>query len=110
MFDEVDAGVGADLGGVIGDKLLELSKRYQIICITHMPQIAAAANRHLVVVKRSADGRTAARVMPAEGDDRRREIARMLGGESGSNKRLALAGELLGEGRGGGKQSRIKRP
>ena len=110
VFDEVDAGVGADLGGVIGDKLLELSKRYQIICITHMPQIAAAANRHLVVVKRSADGRTAARVMPAEGDDRRREIARMLGGESGSVKRLALAGELLGEGRGGGKQSRIKRP
>jgi DNA repair protein RecN (Recombination protein N) len=110
VFDEVDAGVGADLGGVIADKLLELCKRYQIICITHMPQIAAAANRHLVVVKQSADGRTAARVTPAEGDDRRREIARMLGGESGSDKRLALAGELLVEGRGGGKQSQNKRP
>jgi DNA repair protein RecN (Recombination protein N) len=95
VFDELDAGVGADLGGVIAEKLLELSASYQIICITHMPQIAAAGRRHLVVAKRSAQGRTVARVEQVGGEDRRREIARMLGGGEGSSKRLDLAAELL---------------
>jgi DNA repair protein RecN (Recombination protein N) len=95
IFDELDAGVGADLGGVIAEKLLELSASYQIICITHMPQIAAAGKRHLVVAKKSERGRTFAQVEKVDGGDRRREIARMLGGEDGSGKRLDLAGELL---------------
>jgi DNA repair protein RecN (Recombination protein N) len=95
VFDELDAGVGADLGGVIAEKLLELSDSFQIVCITHMPQIAAAGGRHLVVAKRSDGGRTTAYVTAVEGRDRRREIARMLGGEEGSDKRTALAGELL---------------
>jgi DNA repair protein RecN (Recombination protein N) len=95
VFDELDAGVGADLGGVIAEKLLELSDSFQIICITHMPQIAAAGGRHLVVAKRSDDGRTTAHVTVVEGKDREREVARMLGGEEGSDKRKALASELL---------------
>jgi DNA repair protein RecN (Recombination protein N) len=98
VFDELDAGVGADLGGVIAKKLLELSAAYQIICITHMPQIAAVGRHHLVVAKRSVKGRTFARVTPVAGDDRRREIARMLGGEKGSDKRVELAGEMLSAG------------
>jgi DNA repair protein RecN (Recombination protein N) len=104
VFDELDAGVGADLGGVIAEKLLELSDGFQIICITHMPQIAAAAQRHLVVSKHSVGGRTSARVAPVDGNERRREIARMLGGEEGSDKRTALAGELLAD------RSQTKRP
>lgn len=110
IFDEVDAGVGADLGGVISEKLLELGASYQIICITHMPQIAAAGKRHLVVTKRSVSGRTFAAVAPVEGDDRQREIARMLGGEEGSDKRTALAGEMLGGVRRGGRKRKEKRP
>ena len=95
VFDELDAGIGADLGDVIAEKLLELSARYQIICITHMPQIAAVGERHLVVSKRSEDGRTVAGVSAVAGEERKREVARMLGGREGSDKRIALAGELL---------------
>lgn len=97
IFDELDAGVGADLGGVISEKLLDLSEAYQIICITHLPQIAAKGQRHLVVSKRSDGKRTFVEVAPVEGENRRREIARMLGGTEGSNKRMALAAELLEE-------------
>jgi len=95
VFDEIDAGVGADLGSVIAEKLLELSRRYQIICITHMPQIAAHGSRHMVVSKHTRDGRTVVDVALVDGTARRGEIARMLGGEEGSGRRLALADELL---------------
>jgi DNA repair protein RecN (Recombination protein N) len=95
VFDELDAGVGGDMGDVIAGKLERLARDYQIVCITHMPQIAARAARHLVVKKATHGGRTYARVQPAEGDDRVREIARMLGGKQGSEKRLALAREML---------------
>jgi DNA repair protein RecN (Recombination protein N) len=80
---------------VIADKLSDLSRTFQIICITHMPEIAARGGYHLVVSKASAKGRTRVDVKPVDGDDRTAEIARMLGGEQGSDHRLALAGELL---------------
>jgi len=95
VFDEIDAGVGADLGALIGEKLLDLSARYQVICITHMPQIAARARRHFVVSKRGRAGRVAVEVTAVAAEARRREIARMLGGEEGSASRAALADELL---------------
>ncbi|MDH3197864.1 MAG: AAA family ATPase [Candidatus Krumholzibacteria bacterium] len=95
VFDEIDAGVGADLGAVIGEKLLDLSARYQVVCITHMPQIAARGRLHLVVSKRGRAGRVAVEVTAVAGEARRREIARMLGGEEGSAHRAALADELL---------------
>jgi DNA repair protein RecN (Recombination protein N) len=95
VFDELDAGVGADLAGPIAEKLLDLSSYYQIICITHLAQIAAAGKRHLVVSKRSVKDRTYADVSGVDGEDRKREIARMLGGEEGSDKRMALAAEML---------------
>lgn len=95
VFDEIDAGVGADLGDVIAAKLLELSATYQIICITHMPQIAARGARHLVVTKHSGKGRTRVDVRAVDGEERRAEIARMLGGRRGSDNRLALAAEML---------------
>ncbi len=97
VFDELDSGVGADLGELIANNLLELGAVYQIICITHMPQIAAAGSRHLVVSKTSTGSRTTARVETVEGNQREREIARMLGGVEGSDNRLALAAEMLGK-------------
>jgi DNA repair protein RecN (Recombination protein N) len=95
VFDELDAGVGADLGEVISQKLRALGERYQIICITHMPQIAAKAEHHFVVRKTTTKGRTFTKVAGAEGEERLIEIARMLGGKEGSEKRLALAREML---------------
>jgi DNA repair protein RecN (Recombination protein N) len=95
IFDEIDAGVGADLGDALAENLLALSKRHQIICITHMPQIAARGQSHLVVHKDIDGDRTRVRVHAAEGDERTREIARMLGGGEGSDRRLALAAEML---------------
>jgi DNA repair protein RecN (Recombination protein N) len=95
IFDEIDAGVGADLGEALAEKLLALAENHQIICITHMPQIAARGHLHLVVAKEIEGDRTRVRVRPAEGEERTREIARMLGGEAGSDRRLALADEML---------------
>jgi DNA repair protein RecN (Recombination protein N) len=95
VLDEIDAGVGADLGEVIAAKLMDLSRRYQIICITHMPQIAARGRQHLVVSKKTVQGRTVAEIAQVSDDSRLAEIARMLGGSRGSDKRLALAAEML---------------
>lgn len=93
VFDEIDAGVGADLGDVLAEKLLALSERHQILCITHMPPIAARAPVHIGVFKEVDGARTRVKLRRLEGDDRTREVARMLGGDEGS--RLALARELL---------------
>lgn len=100
VFDEVDAGVGADLGEMIAARLHRLAEGYQIVCITHMPQIAAKAVRHLVVGKRTSGGRTFTEVSEVHGDERVSEIARMLGGREGSEKRLALAREMLQKDKG----------
>ncbi len=95
VFDEIDAGVGADLGELLAEKLLALSARHQILCITHMPQIAAKAPVHIGVEKDVEGKRTRVKLRRLEGDERTREIARMLGGDAGSERRLALARELL---------------
>jgi DNA repair protein RecN (Recombination protein N) len=95
VLDEVDVGVGADLGDMIAERLNRLAKNYQIVCITHMPQIAAKAERHLVAGKATVKGRTYTQVAVVSGEARVNEIARMLGGREGSEKRLALARELL---------------
>lgn len=97
IFDEIDAGVGADMGDVLAEKLLALAESHQIVCITHLPQIAARGHHHLVVLKENVKDRTRVRVSAAQGDDRMREIARMLGGSEGSEQRTALARELLAE-------------
>lgn len=95
IFDELDSGVGADMGDAISEKLERLSEQYQIISITHMPQIAARAGSHMVVRKRTVKGRTFVDVVPVSGDERTEEIARMLGGSRGSDRRIALAQEML---------------
>ncbi|MDD4856838.1 MAG: DNA repair protein RecN [Candidatus Krumholzibacteria bacterium] len=93
IFDEIDAGLGADLGGVVAERLEELSRRYQIVCITHLPQVAAKAAHHVRVAKQTKDERTIACARVLDGRERVAEIARMLGGEG--KLREELAEELL---------------
>jgi DNA repair protein RecN (Recombination protein N) len=98
IFDEIDTGLGADLGGVVAERLTELSRRYQIICITHLPQVAAQAVHHIRVEKQVKGERTIASARILEGRERVAEIARMLGGEG--KLREELAEELLDNGQG----------
>lgn len=80
VFDEVDAGVGGAVAEVIGQKLRAISRNHQVLCITHLPQIAAYADRHFRVEKSVSGGRTRSRIVRLGDDQRREELARMLGG------------------------------
>jgi DNA repair protein RecN (Recombination protein N) len=95
VFDEVDAGVGGRAADRVGRRLAELASHHQVLCITHLPQIAAFAQLHLRVEKRTAGGRTLARIAPVEGTARVEEIARMAGGESVGEATRRHARELL---------------
>jgi DNA repair protein RecN (Recombination protein N) len=95
IFDEVDAGIGGAVATVVGRKLKQLAKFHQILCVTHLPQIAAFADRHFVVEKEERRGSTRSRVTLLDEQQRAHEIARMLGGEGSSDKFLRAAKELL---------------
>ncbi len=96
VFDEVDANIGGEIAGVVGDRLAELGKRHQVFCITHLPQVAARAGNHLVVRKK--EGRTSVTVEISGLSDnhqgRVEELARMVG-DSTSTSALHHAEELL---------------
>ena len=95
VFDEVDAGVGGAVAEVIGQKLRAISRSHQVLCITHLPQIAAYADRHLRVEKVVADGRTKSRIVALDEPARREELARMLGGIQVTDASRAAALALL---------------
>jgi DNA repair protein RecN (Recombination protein N) len=95
VFDEVDAGIGGAIAEVVGRKLRELSKHHQVICVTHLPQIACFADRHHSVKKGVKSGRTVTVVDPLEKDARVEEIARMLGGVKVTEKTRAHAQEMM---------------
>ncbi len=95
VFDEVDAGIGGGTAEVVGRKLSELGKHYQVICITHLPQIAKFGRHHFSISKHVADGRTRTVIRPLSKQDRYQEIARMLGGEEITQATLNHARELL---------------
>lgn len=98
IFDEVDAGVGGTVADAVGRLMRRLGNDRQVLCVTHLPQVAAAADQQLVVSKAAqADGRTASAVKPVAGDARVREIARMLGGVDAEDTSLAHAKALLGQ-------------
>ena len=80
VFDEVDAGVGRTVAGRIAEKLTDAAQHHQLLCITHLPQIAAAADNHICVDKRQVDGRTVTRTEILDDDARVREIAKLVGG------------------------------
>ena len=94
IFDEIDTGLGGNMGSTIGEKIDSVAASHQVICITHLPQIAAKASTHLNVRKEAVKGKTQVFVDRLAGEDRVREVARMLGD---SNKEIAVrhARELL---------------
>jgi DNA repair protein RecN (Recombination protein N) len=93
VFDEIDANVGGEIATKVAMKMQELGRSRQVLCITHLPQVAAAASRHFVVSKEVKDQRTRTFLVEASGKSREEEIARMLGGKSQSA--LAHARALL---------------
>ena len=95
IFDEVDSGIGGGVAGVVGKKLLDLSGYHQVICITHLPQIARFGNHHFRIVKNVRDGRTATTIQVLNPEDRVHELARMLGGETLTPAAWEHARELL---------------
>jgi DNA repair protein RecN (Recombination protein N) len=96
VFDEVDAGIGGAVAEAMGRVLSEVARGRQVLCVTHLPQVAAFADRHHRVEKRVAGGRTHAGVVALETDeDRRREIARMMAGATITDAALAHAGDLI---------------
>jgi DNA repair protein RecN (Recombination protein N) len=99
VFDEVDSGIGGRTAEVVGRKLRALSVRGQVLCVTHVPQIAALADRHFLAEKYEVGGRTVAAVRLLEGQERVAEIARMLAGEKVPETAMKHARTLLAAGK-----------
>ena len=95
MFDEVDAGVGGQTAKAVGDRLRRLSEGRQVLCITHLPQIASLANSHLRIEKDSAVDTARATVQALEGSEVVAELCRMLGADSSDSGARRHAEELL---------------
>ena len=99
VFDEVDANVGGEIGRVVGEKMAAIAQSHQVLCVTHLPQVAAQATCHLVVTKDQSRDRAVVTIEPIQASRRARvsELARMLG-DSKAKSALAHAEELLGKG------------
>jgi DNA repair protein RecN (Recombination protein N) len=95
VFDEVDAGIGGGVAEVVGKKLADLARHHQVICITHLPQIAKFGDQHFRISKQVSAGRTRTSINLLNTEDRFQEIARMLGGEKITPTTLAHAREML---------------
>jgi DNA repair protein RecN (Recombination protein N) len=95
VFDEIDANVGGEMGIAIGEKLAAVAKNHQVLCITHLPQVAVHGKTHFVVTKEVRSGRTTTRIEPITGNARVEEVARMLGGKGLTSVTLKHAREML---------------
>jgi len=95
IFDEVDAGIGGAVADVVGARLQRLGRTFQVLCITHLPQIAAYATTHYRIVKSVRSGRTLTNVARVTGPEREEELARMIGGAAVSAAVLTSAREML---------------
>ena len=96
VFDEVDAGIGGAVAEAVGRRLARVARDRQVLCVTHLAQVSAFADRHYVVEKRVVRGRTITEVREVEGRDRVREVARMLAGEVVTGSAEKNAEELIG--------------
>ena len=96
VFDEVDAGVGGAAAVAVGRNLAALGERHQVLVVTHLAQVAALAQRQVVVAKHVADGQTRATARVVTGDDRVDEVARMLSGDEAGESARRHASDLLG--------------
>lgn len=95
IFDEIDTGISGNAANIVGKKLLKLSEKKQIICITHLPQIAAKGNEHYKIIKEVTENHTATNILRLNYEDRIDEIARFLGGENITSIARKNAEELL---------------
>lgn len=95
LFDEIDAGIGGQTAFQVGKKLKSVASYNQVICITHLPQVASFADHHLVVRKSTAGKRTVTQVVELSAKERKEELARMLGGPELTKKSLETAAELI---------------
>lgn len=98
VFDEIDAGIGGVVAGRVAERLEEVARGRQVLAVTHLARIAARASNHILVEKEAADGAAVTVLHRIEGEERVREIARMLGGDPDSESSLDHARELLGRG------------
>ena len=90
VFDEIDAGIGGRVGSVLGQKLWGLSKSHQVLCVTHLPQIACYADHHAKVIKLASHDRTVTSVEVLDGEGRVSELSQMLGSDTGATRANAL--------------------
>jgi DNA repair protein RecN (Recombination protein N) len=95
VFDEVDAGIGGRVAEVVGRKLRTIAERHQVLCVTHLPQIASLADHHFVVRKKTERSRTWTEVEKVDGPERVEEVARMLGGETITDTARRHAREMV---------------
>jgi DNA repair protein RecN (Recombination protein N) len=95
VFDEVDAGIGGRVAEVVGRKLRAMAERHQVVCVTHLPQIASMADAHYVVRKRTERGRTVTELQRLTDAERVEEVARMLGGETVTDTARKHAREMV---------------
>ena len=91
IFDEVDANVGGETANAVGEKMRQIAAKRQVLCITHLPQVAAPATAHYVVTKQIKDGRTISEIALLNGKDRVTELTRMLGGQTDAARKHAEA-------------------
>ena len=97
IFDEIDSGIGGAVAEIVGRELRSLAHSHQVLCVTHLPQVAAQGHQHFRIVKTSTKNSTESRVIGLDSETRTQEIARMLGGIEITEQSLAHAQELLGK-------------
>ncbi|MEO7008411.1 MAG: DNA repair protein RecN, partial [Caldimonas sp.] len=110
IFDEIDAGVGGAVAETVGRLMKQLGRERQVLAVTHLPQVAACADHHFVVSKRSIEGATHSEIAVVTGEARVAEVARMLGGERLSGTSLAHAQEMIEVAAGAAPSRGRKRP
>ncbi len=96
IFDEVDTGVSGRAAQKVAEKLKSVAQHKQVLCVTHLPQLAALANTHLLIAKQERGGRTYTSVEPLDREGRKRELARIIGGANITETTLKSAEEMLG--------------
>ena len=99
VFDEIDIGIGGRAAEAVGQKLKALSRGQQVLCVTHLPQIAAFADQHFLIDKRESDGRTKTQILLLDDRARTREVARMLSGAKVTDTSLQHAGQMIASSR-----------
>ena len=95
VFDEVDSGIGGRAAEAVGKKLKQLACTKQVLCVTHLPQIASFADHHYLIEKKESGGRAKTSVRPLDSQERTRELARMISGAKLTETSLKHAEQLL---------------